>query len=510
MKYKFKFKEVFILAIIVGMLTSCSKYLDINKTPNAAFPDQVTPNLILPAAQLQLYGQQSTLNRLGNIWMGNWAPNIYAFTGGFATEYSLNLSHDFYNGIWDGLYLDVSKLEAIKDSPIENYEYHKAIAMILESYYMQNVVDLYGDIPYSEAFKGKDNLYPTYDKAFDVYKALVEQVDSAMVVIQNAGPNTVTVGDEDIIFGGDMSKWEKFANTVKLRLLMRLSSNPKYKSYITGEFASLQNAEFITENVTINPGFSTAQPNFLWNSYAKDQSGNEVQNHRFIRAAKFLVDLMDGSQTGVTDPRLKLYFEPDTDGNPIKGLIQGSNNNTANLVEGELAHLYIDDDEDGIQEGVLRSPDQDGLIYLASLSYFTQSEAALKSKIPGNAKALFQAGIKSSMDYLGVADSAITDYITTISAGSDLGPIDWDGNNLQALMVQQYFATVNTMAGESWIDYVRTGYPNIDVALTATRDNYPNRLPYPTSEYSTNSQNVPTQSIDEIFTTFIFWDPEAN
>ena len=218
------FKFILIAAVLGGTAVSCSDYLDINDPKNDPTLDQVSPDLILAGALTRTYSTQAnSMNRLGNVFMNNWGANVNAFTGGFNEEYQLIITSTFYNSIWDQLYIRMANFQSMIDSPAEGYDNHQAIAKIMKSFYMQYIVDLYGDAPYSMAFNGGEGTTPMYDDDAEIYRQLIVEIDEALAMINAAEETVNTVGAEDIVYGGDMQSWITFANTLKLRILMRQS-----------------------------------------------------------------------------------------------------------------------------------------------------------------------------------------------------------------------------------------------------------------------------------------------
>lgn len=489
--------KILTIAVVLGFVaTSCSDYLDVNQPEDRPTNEQVTPDLILPAAMSRTSSMQTgTMNRLGNVFMNNWSANVNAFTGGFNEEYQLIITSTFYNTIWDQLYLRGANYQAIIDSPFENYENHKAIAKIMKSFYMQYLVDLYGDCPYSEAFQGGLNPNPSYDNDQAIYGSLITEINQAIDLINNNTVSTIPVGSEDIVYGGSMSEWIRFANTLKLRILMRQANLAEVDgdtaSYLNQQFAALQQ-DFITSSATVNPGYAqdAGRQNPFFATYGEDVEGNPTTTYRFIRASLYAQQFLDGTLTNVFDPRIDQIYLPIN--GAVVGVEQGIDSNSPD----------IPDEISPLGPGLLIDSEQDGYLMLASESYFLQAEAAYRGYIGGNPKALFQAGILASFDHYGLDGEA---YIT---ASNSLPEVGWDGstNKIEAIMTQKWIATNGINAIESWIEMTRTGYPEIPLALTAQQPKKPNRLLYPSSELIGNSANVPPQTSQSAFNTEIFWD----
>ncbi|MFT4804929.1 MAG: hypothetical protein ACI9YE_002144, partial [Psychroserpens sp.] len=359
------------------------------------------------------------------------------------------------------------------------------------------------DIPFTDIHQRGDLLFPEYDNQIDVYIALISDVNDAINQIQNTNSSSaITMGSNDVIMGGNMNMWIKFGNTLKLRLLLRISdaaqSNPDLQTIINTEFASLNNVDFLGsgENVTINPGYSDEvdrmNPFAETFGYDAGQFGNTAnQTFSNLRAGPttFLVEFLDGTTNSVSDPRLQRLYAPRSGQASIQGNTQGGGEQPSR-----------------IGPGLLMSPQQDGYIMTASESLFLQSEAVFKGLLSsGNAKGLFENAIESSFSRLG---ATIGSYL---NEANNVNGIGWDGstNKLEAIITQKWIDLGGTNGVETWIEYTRTGYPsNMPLPDITNRPNRPLRLLYPTSEYTGNSANVSVynQTVDTAFNSSIFWD----
>ena len=500
------FKFILLVIVIGGTTVSCDDYLDINDPKNDPTVSQVTPDLILSGALTSTHSTQvNSMNRLGNVFMNNWGANVNAFTGGFNEEYQLILTSTFYNSIWDQLYVRMANFQSIIDTPSEGYNNHQAIAKIMKSFYMQSVVDLYGDVPYSEAFKGGENTTPMYDNDMAIYRQLIVEVDEALDLINNADDLTKPVGTEDVMYMGDMENWVKFANTLKLRILMRQAtlaeSDGEAATYLSAQFQSLQGASFLTSSATINPGYAkdAGRQNPFYSTYGFDVEGNRTTSNRFVVASLYAERFLDGSLTSVFDPRINRIYTPI--GEEVLGVEQGIDSNDPS-VPATISPLG---------PGLLKGDTQDGIVFSASSSFFLQSEAVFRGYLSGDAKQLFEDGIRASFNYLEDEDNDLDEetYIAEINTVDGAG---WDAssNKIEAIMTQKWIALNGIDAIESWIEYTRTGFPEIPLAINAQRGFKPNRLLYPSSEYIANAANVPTQQAADAFSTYIFWDTTRN
>jgi hypothetical protein len=497
MKTKLKIIFLFIMAITL----SCEDYLDINQDPNNPSSEVVTPDLILAGALTSTYSTQArSMNILGNVMMNNWGANVNSFTGGFSEEFSLAIDNNFYSEIFDGLMLRTANFQAVIDDEREGYDYHKAIAKIMKTHYFQYLVDLYGDIPYSEVHTGIDNLTPAYDNDEDIYKDFIVQLDSAIDMINNAPGNTFSVGAEDVIFGGSVSKWISYANTLKLKVLIRQSSKAydnggsgDLAAYLDNEFTKLDGASFISDDVVINPGYSNgeaAQQNpFYRLMFATDEETSNSYN--FYRGSKYAIDFLSGLLPGSTfDPRIaSIYAE--TDDNGYVGHEQGA--------DGDNSPAQLS----AIGPGLVINSAQDGYIMTLAESKFLLAEAVLRNKISGDAFQEWFDGLNASFNFHGVS---ISGYDPTSAPGLNLEPANSFEQNLEVIMRHKWIALNGINAVESYIEFNRTGYPSgIPLALTAQSPTRPKRLMYPSSESISNSANVPVQTSADAFAEGPFW-----
>lgn len=489
---------------LVFVAFSCNDVL-VNEDPNGVVIDELPPEVILPGAQtIPAATLMTTMNELGNTMIATWSGNAQQIQAPYFVEFQYQLSTDFYSAIWDNLMARTGNLtQIINNENSANYDYFKGASKIYRAFYFQYLVDLYGDIPFSEIHQRGDNLFPSYDNEEEIYKNLIAQVNDAIAQIENTNTNTaITMGTNDVVMGGDMSKWVRFGNSLKLRMLLRINdyaqTNPDMLTFVNNEFTQLNNADFLSmgDDVTINPGY-TDQANRM-NPFAETfgydpgefgNPANDTFSNRRSGPTTFLVEFLNGTTNGIIDTRLQRLYTPRGAQTAIQGNAQGG-----------------EDQPSRIGPGLLNSPAQDGYIMTASESLFLQSEAVFKGLLnSGDAKSLFENAIIASHNRLG---AAIGTYLTTSNPVDKIG---WDGtaNKLEAIITQKWIDLGGTNGIETWIEYTRTGFPsNMPLPEITNRPDRPLRLLYPTSEYSGNSQNVNSfgQTVETAFNTKIFWD----
>jgi len=484
---KYKYITIALLSL---SLFSCDSFLDINESPNNIQVEDITPRLLLPGSMSNIVRVQSrTMNQLGNIYMQNWGGDVNNFTGANTDEYTLSIDNTFYSGIWDGLYPALGNFQRIINYDSENYDNHKAMALIMKSFYMQYLVDLYGDCPYTEAWLFQENVTPAYDDDKEIYRALITNIDDAIALFYGANADDNVVAAEDVMFGGNANKWLRFANTLKIRILLRQSelTDGDTQTYLTDEFAKVQAfGQFLDENAGINPGYSADAAAQLPPFYSlfRTTTAAGTSYDSYVRATAYISDFLNGTVNTVIDPRRgRLYT---LEGGVIAGAVQGETTGP--------------DPMSAVGPGLIIGNTQDASVMTLAEGQFLLAEAIEKGYLTGDAQTEFEAGITASFTYLGAGSAA--GYIGAIATVDGLG---WSGDHIQSIMTQKWLATNGINAIESWIDYTRTGFPNVPLATTATNTKRPYRLLYPTSEYVANSANVPNLLLAQIFVEGPFW-----
>src|SRR5690606_9523816 len=263
MKTRNKLSVSFLIVVFGILFTACSdEFFDVNENPND--PAISTPSLTLPSAQEYFSSlNATTMTYMGNMFVYNWSkPSNWSAN---ADYFRYNITNSFNATIFETSYIDILKNLTYIDNYEDptgavDYSAYKVISNVIKGFQYQLLVDIYGDIPYTEANQRGENPTPAYDDAETIYKDVIAKLTEAAIQVGNLPVNAENPGDSDIIFGGDMVRWAQFANTVKLRMLVRMS-NTGQTSYINEEIAKItaNGHGFITEDVTSNPGYSNDQ-----------------------------------------------------------------------------------------------------------------------------------------------------------------------------------------------------------------------------------------------------------
>jgi len=213
-------KKIKITVILLfGLLTlnSCKDdFFDVNVPSNYIGPDQVDVKTQLPYVEVKLGDMQYLIAR----YTGEYDQQIAGYSiGGADIHDRVSLA-----GAWYDLYVHIlSNLSVIKEKALaDGNKHYLGIAQVLEALAVQMATDQWGDIPYSEAGQGADNLYPKVDSQAEIYAALLNLLDDAIANLQ-AENSGVEPGSDDVIYGGDLGKWVKAAYTLKARLYLHLT-----------------------------------------------------------------------------------------------------------------------------------------------------------------------------------------------------------------------------------------------------------------------------------------------
>jgi hypothetical protein len=506
------------LSIIITMvaaigLSGCKKNF-LNESVNPNSPSSSTLQLSLTSAEkgaadiingwdsysgvlnFQLYAPYA-------VWGGYWVENVNGYvSNALLTQYQIQTTTinfpwaDLYDNLSD---LNIMQVNSTGTTPNVNYE---AIAKILTAYDFEQLVDNYNNVPYSQAFAGAKKLTPTYDTGVSIYADLIKQLDAAISLINTnatAASPEATPGSDDIIFGGNMANWKKFANTLKLRLIMRQSNLPIF-STLKAELASTASEGYLdgATQALAQPGYQLSdafggQENPFYLNYGIRPDGSTtLYGNSFYLANSFCVNLMNSLNDTSRLKRVYATVDGSDNANMIIGVPNGSGTVSTAVSK--------------IGPGLLNAT-APAVLFSGAESLFLQTEAANDGMIPGNAVAFYNAGITASFEALGLTDVQAAAYYA--QPGVALGS---SSNVEQSIITQKYISLNGYGVFEAYNEYRRTGYPAIPKSINPGALGGPGQLPtrifYPQIEYSTNPVNVgmqPPATIATEFNSKIFW-----
>ena len=525
-------KKISIIVIVLALITaSCGKdfLTSLQNNPNAPTTSAATPQLVLPAT---LTGIADIVNGYSGyqavgVWMGYW---------NYSPGYSFNSSVQNYvmtagsPQLWDNYYGILSNLEFMRqqtssDPSGANYN---AIANILQAICYKNLVDLYNNIPYSQALKAQANFYPTYDNGSDIYDSLVLKLDDAISSIQgnlgNAAVNIPTT--DDVLFGGNMNNWLQFANTVKLSLLVQQSAVSSKQSFLSSEAGKTASVGYIGSDALVNPGYSSAQPSQMYGGFGLSPSGAINGQFTYIKANQAAIDFYKLTN----DPRLGYFYSADSiaPNNPAYFNVTLPINPANYAADYTGSQDAVPGGGSGIGSGLVKDPAQSEVLMTAAESYFLQSEATLYGWLNGGstttAQTLYRSGITASYEFLNVggsssaADAAAQTYYNQ-NVKFVAFPLGASTDSLVHTIIEQKWAALNGINNQvSYNDWrktfmsgANTGYPIVPVSISSsnTQLHMPFRYYYPTEEANNNNENwtkAGGPTVDP-FNNKIFWMP---
>lgn len=467
--------SVLLLVATVG-LTGCKKYLDVNENPNN--PDTATPSLLLPTVEAsigQLVGNNFQVN--GGIWAQFWTQ------GPTSSQYRAFDRYNPTNANYDRPWLTIYRNALINAQLIINHnssnDYAKGMAYVLKAYTFQVATDAFGDIPLSEALQGTLIASPRYESQELVYDSVYTFIDKGLALLN--APTAPALGEQDMIFQGNITKWKAFANTLKLRAYMRLSQvNPtKAQAGIAALYAA--NAPFLAEDAAIRYTTTGGNENPLYNEMvALGRTQNLVASGTAVTAMK-----------ANNDPRALRFYSVVANGSQdtIAYIPQGAFASNATKAVSTPSPLVGGAAANGT------SATAPVKLMSASESSFLQAEAIARGWASGDAVTLFRQGITQSFAATGLTAAQAATYIAT---APDAQYTAGAANAIQRIITQKWYAMNGFQGFEAWTEFRRTGFPNFiapSAASTIGDGRLPLRMLYPNSEITTNSNYPGTQLI---------------
>jgi hypothetical protein len=493
-------------ACVLLLVAGCKKgTFDIN-SPNPNTPSNVSSQFLLSSAlTASSYSSfAGGFTDFADLFIGYWS--FSGDYGGYGTTATYNLNNGFGASNWDYVYntILVNYQYIIKNSSDPKEANYLGIAEIMEAFHYQRLVDIYNNIPYSQALQGGVINYPKYDDAATVYSAIVHKIDSGIAAISGAGGDADNPGKYDVMFGGNMANWIKFGNTVKLKILLNLSQYSGGSALITSELSGMTTDDFMGPGLdgAVNPGYSNssgAQQNPTWGNVGFNTAGGNQGDHDLYRANSYAVDFYLNNN----DPRAYRYYALNNAGivrGRAFGSQDGSEHNTAISAVGP---------------GILQSPSQSSYILPAFESLFFQAEALQRGYIssPLGADSIYKLALienfrllwqnVSTYDY---KDSAIAYYSQSDNS------TNWNSApDKITLIITQEWAALNAFDPiTSWNNWKRLDIPSdipVSIYPGTVAAHPPIRLIYPTDEYTTNSANTNAEGTIDPINSKIFWMP---
>lgn len=492
---KFNYKIALSLILILFVSISCKKLDTLNENPNE--PEYINPDYLFTYSVLSGIGGYNNDVGLNQRGISRWM--MYFAVRGGVESHKVYESPSGRSGFWQENYVDAlnNAQEIINLTEGDAIYINKnSIARIWKVYLFHRLTDMWGSIPYSEALGGYSDLnkMPEYDTQKEIYEDFFTELEDAISKLDHSKES---FDQADIIFNGDIDSWIRFANSLRLKLAIRVKDVAP--DLYSTEMAKLQSVNLIGSNlhsaIFIH---NTEKKSAIYEAYLRNESTE--QNN----PSKFLIDMMVANN----DPRLIIYFKKSPDSNlPWVPDYQG----VPNLVapNSEIWENYSNNwsDISSLGDWFLRADVPNPILSYSEVC-FLKAEASLDGYF-GDPLDLLKEAVRANMEYLNMYGANDADLMDMNDVNTYIEAID--NADLENIINEKWISFAFQNAYEAWADYRRTSYPvlkDYDNNPISTIE-FPVRLQYPTSELNLNGDNylkaVAEQGPDNQ-TTKIWWD----
>ncbi len=462
MKYVTAFRKSIAVICLVAAMSCTSKFDEMNIDPNNP-TDAPATNILARSIQSiagTLFGE-----RLGISYIGFFAGHTAPSTVGATYEYR----NEIVTGHWSSLYYVLSDCDkVISQSAAEGNSNMQAAMMTIKVFAAQYITDMWGDVPYTEAVKGEEAVTrPRYDRQETIYQTLLSELAAAADLFNLQSIDKL--GDGDILLHGDLGKWKRFCNSLRLRLAMRVSN--------VNEVLAKETITAVLNNPTMYPVLADGEDILLtWpgsSPYNEPWYGYLTGTGPWYAMNSTLIDTL----SAYNDPRLAVFAQPVPDSNPATyaGLKTGrpssefSLNNTSKI---------------GTSYGYQAAGISPFMRYAEVC--FLRAEAFARNFSTGDAREAYLAGITASMQENGI--SGINAYVTQPA-------VRWTTDqeaNLTRIYLQKWISLFK-QSHEAWSESRRTDVPrmeSIPYEYNQSHNRPPLRYPYPNEEVALNGENI--------------------
>lgn len=434
-------KKIFWILITIASLsavTSCEdSYFDINSDPNT--PQETTPDLRLPSIIAQtMHGYMWAGLRTGILsqqwaYVRNTSTSRYFQMGNWQFQFTSTAYP------WQINYYDVgSNIPAMIDEASQEEAFHyMGVGLIMKAMGFGYITDLYGDVPYSESYKG-DIFEPKFDTQESIYADLQTSLDKAIEYLNMDQPESAhSLIKGDIMFNGDTDKWIKFAYALKAKLYLHLNKKSSYDPDLV-----LQNIEKSLSSNDDDADFNMGGDKNNMNSIFSQRRGNVNR----MRNTNLYISYLKNSFTGgsnILDPRITVLSRLHTDGTYV-GVNVGDQDDQA--APGLFGTFYcpLEDEED--------SQTQNAVPFMSySEVKFIEAEAAFRKGDKPRALSAYQDAIEANMQKLAVAQDDIDTFLSSAAVAQTATAL-----TLSNIMIQKYIAL--SYSPEVFTDLRRNNY----------------------------------------------------
>lgn len=489
MKNIFKLTTVASLAVSL-MLGGCTSNFDeINSDPDAL--ETGAPTNMLGYALRETMTRQAGFDAT-EAWAG------YIVKIQYMDNYNYLPTNNTYGNKFSNCYRRVVLLDDILALTEENADELKNIrwaSRIFKEYLWLLNTDQFGDIPYTDANKVEDGqMKPKYDSQEIIYPAILENL-KAIADEMAAGLGSDNIGEGDFLFGGNIQRWQKFCNSLRMRAAMRIVN-------VAPDLAK-STIEEICQNQAAYPLLETSAENAYFYWQGSSPYFEPYYNDFRTRDEYGMSNIFVNHLKSMNDPRISAIMQPAATDGEYRGFENGALSAPSNIQTISRMGVMYREDPAGFTP-LLKSCE----------NYFIMAEAAMRGWNVGiSAQEAYETAVKLSMDDNGVSAADAETYLA--NAGK------WD-NTFERIYMEEWVALFKENC-EAWSLYRRTGYPQeIQTSgeypgkfciFGTIHNDVPFRMPYPDNEYQYNKENVEAAAAEIVDNTWgkqMWWDTRAN
>lgn len=471
-----KYSLYIVLAAVLAA-ASCTKELEkVNINPNAsenAQPDYLLTASIKTTADAY-WGTSSTMNS-SLLFAQHWAKIQYT------EEDRYVFSNTSFQSLWTTAYSQsITNLNKIIElGEKQNNPNYKGVALVLRSWVFQLLTDAYGDIPYRQAGNIDQYITPAYDSQKEVYLGLLQDLKTARGLLDPAGKAIAG----DVIYNGNIARWQKFANSLRLRIALRIADKEPAAAKAVLEELTREGATFISDNADNAQLVYLSSPN-------QNPVNALFETRDDYRVSKSIVDKL----IQLNDPRLPIYVSKTQSGSaPYVGVPNG-------LTTSDASNLgFARTSKPGAYFTAAQAP---AVIITWAEVLFLRAEAEARGFTAEDAAALYLQGIKASLKQYGISEADVNTYLARTE-------IQYDATNFRRSIGEQKWLALFGQGLEAFAEWRRLDYPQLPPAVAGVLNGQmPVRFIYPGTEQSLNGANyksaVARQGTDALTTRLWF------
>ena len=495
-----KYKHSLVAASLATFMFSCNPSEDINIDPDE--PSTAFPSFLLTSAQKELTDNiwdEWANGRRGMQLSQYWSSNQYSDESRYAFRPEVS------NNLWAFYYADViADLNEIIRLNTENpdeyvgfgaTENQIAVAKITRAYMYQIITDTWGAVPYSQAGNPDEFLYPKYDSQEEVYNGIINDLNDAISSINTGGKGVLG----DVIYNGDMSKWLMFANSLKLRVGMRIAD-------VAPALAQQTVSSAVSGGL-----FQSNADNALFSYLSAAPNNNPLNEDRKTRGDFAVSNVLVNKLLELNDPRIDFYAAPTLSSSPSDPMNVKYVGEVYGLTESDAANT-ADQNISQPSDLVLQAT-APGIWMTYAEVQFLLAEGAERGFVSGSAADFYNAGIRASMNYWSngsLSEQAISSYIAQPNV--NYSALKSSGKDWNEIIGQQKWLALYMQGLESWTEYRRLDFGILQEPAAGALvgdGSVPNRIAYPLNEQSSNGDSysaaVAAQGAD-VLGTKLWWD----